>query len=470
MIQLEMDIKSNNKIKKNISRVFTFDFTIFLVLLILFLLNKIVIFSDLNDNFRTREIIYIFLYFRILTFYRIHIKKNLLYILLYIIYCIFICVYTYFLFDLNTSIVALNRFLGVALLAPLSSIIIKNYKQLNIIISLWVATIFVISLSMLYEYFGGNLSEIIFYEIEPRFGVNRLSSLIGSATVSAMYSPFVIIFALFYIKNIFLKIILLILSIIPIILGVSKAAFVMLIIILLSLFFYKKKYFAINRKINISIFVFLILFLLISSGLNNKLNFKEYLLAGYKSMASKEKGGVMDQIIYRSIIKFERSYKIALNNDTFYIFSFFIGNSFGISEPLLIKNEKNATIIDSNSIKPHNSFLEIYLVGGIFLFFIFIMINILTFQKLNSKFPEKYSFSLLYSLIICILYMLLVPIIYEHTLGSFFWVLVGIAANSKLYINPIPYRLNNSISEKNLNDRGKKLSEDRSTGNKKILP
>jgi hypothetical protein len=122
--------------------------------------------------------------------------------------------------------------------------------------------------------------------------------------------------------------------------------------------------------------------------------------------------------------------KFAMEESDFYALNFLVGSSYGVA------GSAAYTLRDKKATLPHNSFSEIYLVGGCFLLLLFIKILFNTLNKIwiNSVVNPKYK-PWLICFLLMIAFLPTYPIIYEPIIGSLFWLLIGVAANPNFSAN-----------------------------------
>ena len=420
-----------NKNKLFISR--NFDVFVFSILFVFVLLPQLQFIANWIVRFKIRELLYFVLYFRMIIFYKIHLTKNLIAVFIFLFYSIFIGFHTFFLYGSDLAIQGFLRFINVALLAPLAATIFQDLKDVKYFINIWLSVVVIGAFSALYQFFGGDLSFLqLPHYISLRSGLIRFRTILGEPNIGGMAAVIVYIYSILSVSIWPLKFILLLTSIILLCLSLSKAAlgsFVLATILLV--FCYYKFLFNTKRKINpqlrkILLYIVMAIIVLVIMA-NIGIDFKKYISTSFLAFhGTDENPGAYKDIIYRLIIKPYSGVKLALKESDFYVLNFLMGSSFGIA------GSAARTIRGELAILPHNSFLEIYLVGGMIMILIFINILYLTYKKLKLKSKSIFYQPMLLSFFIIVLLMFTYPIIYEPVMGSFLWLIIGVSCNYRL--------------------------------------
>lgn len=422
-----------NKNKLFVSR--NFDVFIFGILFAFVLLPRLQFISSWIVEYKIREFLYILLYFRIITFYKIRLTKNLIVVFIFLFYSIFVGFYTFFLYGSNFAYYGFIRFVGVSLLAPLAATILQDLKQVKYFIGIWLSVVVIVAFSALYQFYGGNLSFLqLPYYVAARGSLLRYNTIFGEPNIGGMASIILYIYSIIYVSIWPLKIVLLLASIILLFLSLSKAALGGYILATFLLIFCNSKFlFNIKKKKKPQLLMILpyvvmiiIVFVIV---INLGIDFNKYISTSFLAFYGiGENPGAYDDLIYRLITKFNSGIKLALRESSgFYVLNFFVGSSFGI-----VGSAAQTIREGINVILPHNSFIEIYLAGGMIMILIFITILSLTYKQLKLKSKNIFYQPVLLSFIIIVILMFTYPIIYEPVMGSFFWLIVGISCNYRL--------------------------------------
>jgi hypothetical protein len=421
---------------KNIISISRFlDLIIFAVLFIFIILYQLQLIAPWISSLRVRELLYIYLYIRICFFYRITLNYSLFLIFLFLGYAVFVGINTYLFYGLEMAIEGFVRFINVALIAPLSSVLFTSVKQVKFFIYVWLVIVLLGAATAIYQLIGGELPWLVQDYIAIRGDLVRFKTILGEPNVGGMASVFVYVFALLSIRYIWLKLLFLNIAFLLLILSISKAAittFVLATVIIVS--FKLRHGFQIKKKKKYYFsFIFLIVLLIFILLKNTELiqSFGRYgttVIVAFLGIGDNEGTdyGVIADLLDRILGKTIEGVRLAMEQSNFYLLDFLVGSSYGIAGTAAYNIRGDAAML------PHNGFLEIYLVGGIFMLIIFILILFITTKNLWIFFVKNYNFLFL-SLFICFLLAIFLlptyPIIYEPVIGALFWLIVGVAAN-----------------------------------------
>lgn len=441
------------------------DIYLFYILFALILLYKVQLLSPLMVAvFKIRYVLYIYLYLRIAIFYKWELNTKKLLVLIFLYFTIFIAIHTYFLYGKDVAIAGLTRFINVALLAPLASVLFENLKQFQKFINLWLFVIVIGGLTLIYQLLGGDLSWLVESYIASRGILLRFNTLLGGPNTGGMASAITYIIALLIIRPLAVKIVLLTVALILLIFSLSKAAIAGWIIataIIVCLKVGKRSnIFKINRTkfqkmTTIMIVTLLFIFCITTYSSPIREYIVKYATIALLAFTGGDTGdptsqSVLEDLSMRMISMTQKGISLAMEQSSFYPLNFLVGSSFGIAGSAAFQ-------LKADVILPHNTFSEIYLVGGILLLFIFGLILVKTWSRLwlLNKVNDYYK-ALLIVFLTIVAYMPSYPIIYEPILGSLFWLIVGLVANSNFSLKKHSL---NGVSISNGVDRQKLINE-----------
>jgi len=408
------------------------DLTLFAVLLIFVLLFRLQVVFAWIDKYNIRETLYIYLYLRLVFFYRIRLNKNLLWIYMFLLSSVFVGGYTYLLYGQEMAIKGFTRFVNVALLAPLSAVLFTSFKQIKIFFNIWIIIGLLGAITAGYQFMGGDLSCLTLDYVAERGHKTRFMTLLGEPNVGGMVSVLMYIFAMLMPFRFIYRLIILLFAMVLMILSLSKAALLgFLLATFLMLALYQKLMFRtfFIKKAGLAIGILMTVFVLTSSLFNFQQSFKEYSVIFVKSLVNKEKQiyryGVLSDLCNRLFVKGIKGIELAKRESDCYLLNCLAGSTFGIAGSAAKEIRGK-----SSAILPHNGFLEIYLVGGIFMLLIFLAILFFTCKRLyNVGVTVRYYKTLWIGFLMLIAFLFIYPITYQPILGAIFWLIVGIAAN-----------------------------------------
>lgn len=419
-------------LKKGFTK-YKFNYLLFLFICsYIFSISKI--FQNVSVTFKYlflgRYIIYFILILLLLFNILKGFKKNningnkLLIIFLFTGYLLIIFLFAFIRYDAYTALRSLFWYLQGPALALITPFVIKNKKDLNIIIQIWLIFCVIGALSIVYQYFGGELSWAP--EVGTRFGFPRFHSILHSdPNVGGMVSPIVILFSIFFTDVIIWKIILIVSAMILFFAAISKAGFLgMLIAVGLIVVFSNKKN-LLKKLFNRKSFLYLALILMViivfsNFGINEY--FKEIgvvMIPTALGIGEMNSGpNISDEIVYRVLLKTKQGVELLISKSDFPIRDILVGGSFG-----LIREGLRAKF------RPHNNFLEIFLCGGIIHLLLFVIIIILTTMELYKKaYKDSFYQGLLICFIILISYLFAFPVYTINILSQLFWLIIGFSA------------------------------------------
>ncbi len=415
------------------------DIFVFFILLLFIMLYQVQLVFEWISILRVRELLYAYLYIRIIFFYKLKIPYASLLVIAYLAYSIFIFFHTMMIYDMTLALQGFMRFVNVALLAPLATTIIANKKQLQFIINLWCIVFFIGFITAFYQLIGGDLSWLLGDYIAVRGGLVRAKTLLGEPNIGAMASIFIISYAFYGALKSFWRTLLVVISSLFIIISLSKAAIAGLIVfVCLSLLinykaigYYKTKN-VIKLMQLIIIFTFIIItlvFLLpeVNIIIDRYFNVAISAFTGTGEIQGTTKG-IWHDLINRAYFYPQRYIENALSRSDTPLLHLIIGNSFGAAGSVARGLDIEGAVL------PHNSYLEIVLVGGLFMLIIFLFFIKTAYKRLMLIRKQDIGLSfLVFWLILFVIFMISYPIIYEPFLGALFWIVVGVAFNNRLY-------------------------------------
>ncbi len=421
------------------------DIWLFGILLALILLYQVQLLTSWMPRvFRLREILYAYLYLRMLMFYRPRLNYNFLFLYAFLAHSAFVGLHTYYVYGIDMSIQGFMRFINVALLAPLAATFFTNIKQVKLFFSLWLGVFLLGSGTAIYQFLGGELSWLVQDYVVVRGGLVRFKTLLGEPNVGGMACVIAYIYTVMNVRSWFWKIVVISASLTLLVLSLSKAALGGFVLATLILIIYKREFFT-KKTLKKALIVGIIVLVLglslmgISPGLRQGfVGYSTAMFGNFFSIGSEANAGnnvfldLSDRVLGRTISGIELT---KMRSDIF-LQHLLVGNSYGMTG-----SAARELLEPSNVFMPHNSYLEIFLVGGLFMFVFFLCILYTTFTKLYFvSFENKYYQALIACLFILAVYMLSYSNIYEPITGTFFWVTVGITANRRLTMSPAEFK------------------------------
>lgn len=423
------------------------DFAIFCVLFAFVISYQIQLLFPAFATLHLREVLYAYLYVRIIFFYKHRFSSFVICMGTFVLVSLLAAVNTFFQyqdFGLPLAVGSLLRFLNVALLAPLAAVLLQNVKRVRFVLGLWVAVVFVGFLTVFYQFNGGHIQWLVQKYIAVRANLVRYKSFLGEPNVGGMSAVLLLVIAFWGTQSKPLRWIGIGVAYFCGLMSLSKAALLGWLIVCSFIALYESFDFKINRIVlpnrrfreNFLVLGFWMIIFLFSAPLF------EYAVALVRSFSGNEIGEPSAYLDFR-----ERAVSMKyggdfgdqasfVNYDFFIKYGawlkncwFFIGQSFGRAGSVaLAMNVPKA-------VGPHNSYLEIFIVGGIFMLGTFLTMQWLTLKTFvkTAIAGDPTAKTLLLLFVILSIFMLGYPNIYEPVTGSLFWVLIGVGAAGELF-------------------------------------
>ncbi len=424
---------------KSVSLARLIDLSLFGILFASVLLYQLQLAVDLIADYRVREILYGLLYLRIAFFYRVRMTPNLLLILLFLTYSLFVAVhtyvYTYSVYGSDLAVQGFLRFVGVALLAPLASILFTSVRQVESFIYIWLGVIVAGAATAVYQFLGGELTWLTQDYLAVRGSVIRFKTLLGEPNVGGMAAVVTYIVAVLGIRNWFWKSFLLLVAFTLVVSSVSKAAVAGCVLATVVVLFNFRR--ALNardlqRLMLIGILVAVAMLSIFVFNTEIRYQSEAYVNAGVEAFygADVDDKGFMEDLSDRLVGRTIQGIENARRMSDFYLLDIFLGSGFGAAGSAAFELSGSDFASSSGSLLPHNSLSEIYLTGGIFMLAIFLAIVVRTLHELwTIRGEDRIHRAMLGAFIVFTAFIVGYPIIYQPVLGAFFWLTVGYAAN-----------------------------------------
>lgn len=434
-----MKLNSTNLIntrQENKKTKFNYLFCLYLILYIFIIFNTFQNISKFTKYlFYSRYFFYAFLFLllssNILLGYRKGnlSNKKIIYIILFIGYFLVIFFFTYIRYNFNTALRSLFWYLQSPILALITPFIITDLKQAKLIIRIWLSVCVIGALSIVYQYLGGELPwEII---EETRAGITRFSSTLHSdPNLSGTVSSIVFTFSVFFVRSIIWKVVLILSAVVLFFSAVSKAGFLCFIIAIGLIFVLSDKISLVKNKFTLKRTLYLsaallILFILVSfTEIDEEFKEAGHIIISSVTGTGERRGtlNIYEEIVLRTSIKPKQGIELLISKSDFPVRDIIVGGSFG-----LIRRGEDRLF------RPHNSFLEIFLSGGIIHLLLFIIIIIMTIIELYKKsYKNNFYKSLLITFIILVSYLPGFPVYTTIPLSPLFWLIIGLSANNRL--------------------------------------
>jgi hypothetical protein len=345
--------------------------------------------------------------------------------------CVAVGAATALRFGPSLAVAGLTRFINVAVVAVFATQLITTTARLRLLIIMWFVVVLGGLGTALYQLGGGDMPWLVGDYYSGRADLLRYKTILGDPNVGGMSAAITLVGGLLLARPLWLKLVIVALSLLLIILSLSKAALVLAAIGLVMAAVIEGPQLArlrAARPRTAAMAVLVILGAGVGAAFVPVLSRYEAIsiaaLAGAQDPAGQSVGyAVADRAFFRV----EQGLELLAEMPPSRLVDYVLGGSYGLAGSVAVsaRGEPPAFL-------PHNGYLEIFLVGGIILLASFLAVVIQGAQNLlalrRSGLPEM-------RFLIIALAMLLImlggyPIMYEPILGSLFWLIIGASFNA----------------------------------------
>ncbi|WDR02335.1 hypothetical protein PSQ19_17185 [Devosia algicola] len=330
---------------------------------------------------------------------------------------------TYLLFGPQLALAATARFANVMIVAPLASVLFTDQKHIGQVFAVYVLVLTVAFLSMIYQYYGGTLEAIVGSYIAIRADLVRYMTVVGEPNVGGMVAVLGFIVGVTIPKRMIASVIIAGVSVAFVVMTLSKAALVGLALAVGMLIFMptKDRSRIISRSTISGLLGLTVLFCL---GANN------YLITAFQSVLGNIPGepSVIGDLANRQLGGGLSEVPVAGVEASSYHWRDAIGVLFGLSFGIAGSAAQEILGSGVNVVLPHNSYMEMYLTGGIVMLGVMVILMANAFRRivsdvLRSRRAEEQCALVCMTVLSC--WMFVYPIIYEPATGALFWSIIG---------------------------------------------
>ena len=407
------------------------DALVFCILLAMVALCRLQLTIPWLTQMPIREALYAYLYARLILRNQLKWDKRLTLIVSYLGACLVVALNTYVRYGPDMALHGFKRFVGVALLAPLASVVLENPKHIAMALYTWLGAVLIGAGSLVYEIMTGQVAALAEGLNPTRGGLTRYLTLLGEPNVGGMVSVLVFTFAILYVRTTLIQLPLMLAAAVLLFYSLSKAAlagyvcFVVVLIAVASM--YPKRIFVRSSLRSLAVAAAAMAVIILfgaerGGGLQRYWNTTEEAFLGTGGTQDTQHE-VLEDLRERVIDKTLSGLDTAAESSPFYALDVVIGSSYGAAGTAAL------TWSSEQVIEPHNGMSEIYFVGGVLLLAIYILVVKSTIRGLLREFPrDELGAALMICVLILSLYTFTYPIEYEPVNGSLFWIIVGLAA------------------------------------------
>jgi hypothetical protein len=412
------------------------DFALFALLVASLCLYQLQFVLPAIETLHFREALYAYLYLRVLLYYRLPDNRVSQGTLIYLFLAALVGVHTWLAYTGGLAGHALLRFLYAAPLAPLAFALVRTRAQVWQLLALWTAVAMLGVLSVAAQTAGAPMEWMVRGYIAIRADLVRYKSLLGEPNVNGMVGAIVYVGALLAVRPWLLRTLLLAAALFLLIMSLSKAALMVaaLATLVVALSGWKwtdrQAYMArAHRLAGDLLAVCVIIGLAFSISATSpyaKISYK--LLAGQYTVETSAVQDLSDRTFAWRYVGDPCPGLANLSGNRAWELTrcFGIGQSFGRAGSSAVELKV------PQAVGPHNSYIEIFLVGGSLLLGAFLYLLWQTGKSLaRSRAEDLVLFRFcLFSFLLIVLFMVGYPNIYEPVTGCLLWLLVGVAGSA----------------------------------------
>lgn len=386
-------------------------------------------------SFHVREVLYLYLYFRVLLFYKIRLSPLLMMVLVFLLYALLIGIHTWYVAGPVVAFAGFKRFVHLALMAPLAAVLLENDSDAKPMFYLWMGIVLVGVMTVVYQLVGGQMDWLVRGYIAIRGDLVRHKSLLGEPNVGGMAAGIAFFVSSTAVRSPLVRLPLVLLFSFLVVVSLSKAAWIGCLLMGIAIIIVDMM--NANRaggrfpsnQLWLQFSALGVWFLLLAC---HPLIYR-YMDVGFSSLVGSQADapGAMQDFANRVLFPglFPGSYGSGIsagtgNSVTDELLKLFFGQSFARAGSAATDLKAPMAII------PHNMYLELYLVGGLLFLFSLFWIQWHTLKMLATYRIGVGRF-LIPPFILISLYMMGYPNLYEPITGTFFWLAVGLACRSQ---------------------------------------
>jgi len=327
-------------------------------------------------------------------------------------------VHTYFLSDVELAIHATARFANVMMLAPIAAVLLLHSRQFNKVFHIFLAIFVLAMATLLYQYWGGHIDRLVRGYIAIRGDLVRYMTVVGEPNVGGMLASLVFVMGVALFRRRSIALLWATLAFTLVFFSLSKAAILGLTVGILAGSLLHDSHERVEYFFRIAVSGVIGLALLKIIGA------EDYIRVAVESVLGSIRGepSAIEDFQYRQgSIDWNAIFsQSGIPSWASYLF----GASFKYvgSAALEIRGP------DAGVVLPHNSYLELFFSGGMFLLGLVLFLMVRAGQALFSS-RGTVNWLTDRCALICLtmlsVWMLVYPVIYEPVTGCLLWLIVG---------------------------------------------
>jgi hypothetical protein len=345
--------------------------------------------------------------------------------------CVAVGAATALRFEPSLAIGGLTRFVNVAVVAVFAAQLITTMARLRFLILMWFVVVFAGLGTALYQLGGGDMPWLVGDYYSGRADLLRYKTILGDPNVGGMSAAITLVGGLMLARPLWLKLVIAALSLMLIVLSLSKAA-VILAVIGLAMAAVIERPRLVQLRANRPWVAAMAVLIILGAALVAAF---VPALSRYEAISIAALGGAQDPagqsvgyaVADRAFFRVEQGLELLAEMPPSVLVNYLLGGSYGLAGSVAVsaRGEPPAFL-------PHNGYLEIFLIGGVILLASFLAVAIRGARNLLAL--RRSDLPAVRFLIIALAMLLIIlggyPIMYEPILGSLFWLIIGASFNA----------------------------------------
>jgi hypothetical protein len=383
-----------------------------------------------------REALYAYLYARLFLCYRPLNYRNRV-LLLFLACTVAIAVLTFLQYSPSLGYRGFARFVNCALIAPLAAEMLNRERDFRICLWIWVCVVFGGCITLAMQFFSFGIPWLTLQHQSTRGGLTRYMTLLGEPNIGGMAAALLLITMTELARSWVLRCAMAACALAFLTLSLSKGGLMGAGIAICMLLFRGR---AAIRRLFVPLAIISAILAVGGGGMLSFGGADTAKIERYVYVAKENFLGDADQLPgstslikdlrFRVLEKPSQSMGLDQSESLPRWFTVLFGGSYGIAGSVA-KEERGLVGIDN---LPHNTFSEIFLVGGALFLLVFLMLLVRTGQSLYRYASNRGGLAATAwpAFIVLCAYLFSYPVIYAPVLGAWFWLTVGLSLNSRI--------------------------------------
>jgi len=395
------------------------DLILFAVLLFFVVFYELQNVWGFVSAFKVREVLYLYLMVRVLTAYRVQVNLGVILLFLFFLYASFVALHTWLGYGSEFAIRGFLRWVNTALLAPIALVLFRDMEAARKVLYFWVALVALGAMAGPYQCLGGQLDWLVRGYVSLRGGVIRFKTLLGEPNVGGMAGVMMLGIGLMGIRSAIAASVVVAFALLMMVFSVSKAALAGSIIVAALSLWHSDV--SIKKTVQILaigaslIGVVIVMIPDLGRCLFTRLD------VSVRSFFGAAEGNAVDDVYDRVVRMTMEGIDVLQRESKSPVLALLLGGSFAIAGSAAVEVGRRQAIL------PHNSFSEVFLVGGALYLLIFVGLLAVAYVRLSKYHRSDIGKAARCAFICSVLFAMTYPVIYAPALGALFWLIVGVS-------------------------------------------